>query len=46
MRLVGVLAVAALAGLLPSVAFAQEVAEGERIVTIRDAPLRSGKDTI
>ncbi len=45
MRLVGVLAVAALAGLLPSFAFAQEVAEGERIVTIRDAPLRSGNDT-
>jgi tetratricopeptide (TPR) repeat protein len=45
MRLVGVVVVAVTAGLIPCMAFGQEVAEGERIVTIRDAALRSGNDT-
>jgi tetratricopeptide (TPR) repeat protein len=45
MRLVALVAVAVTAGLIPCVAFGQEVAEGERVVTVRDAPLRSGNDT-
>jgi tetratricopeptide (TPR) repeat protein len=45
MRPVVVLSLALSAGLLPRVASAQEVAEGERVVTVRDAALRANNDT-
>jgi Tfp pilus assembly protein PilF len=45
MRRIAVVSVALLAGSWPVVAIAQEIAEGERIVTIHKAELRSGNDT-
>jgi tetratricopeptide (TPR) repeat protein len=40
-----VLSLVLTAGFVPGLAFAQDIAEGERIVTTRDAALRSGNDT-
>lgn len=45
MRRVAVVSIALWAGSWPAVAFTQEIAEGERIVTIHPANLRSGNDT-